>query len=209
VNRRLCLLFVLALLAAGCGSHAHTPAPAAKTVKVQTGGGFSNYLKRRVRPIGRGVRFHPPVSGEPTGRCAKPFKPRFEAHIEVFGANKVLLLPAGIGTGAPRHSVDGQLTSAACFGNVVTLNDEGILYLRRGSVVTLQTLFKAWGEPLTQTRIASFADNAGVRVFVDGRRRRGDPRTLRIRPRAEIVIEAGPYVPPHTRFAYPAFPQVS
>ena len=207
MNRRLYLLVALALLAAGCGSATH--AASQKTVKVQTGGDIPRYLRERVRPIGKGVRFHAPVSGEPTGLCLRRFRPRSEAHIELFGANKVVLLPGGIGTRAPRHSVDGQLTRAACFGSVVTLNDEGILYLRRGSDVTLKTLFKAWGEPLTETRIAAFSGGGQVKVFVNGRRRRIDPRDLRITPNAEIVIEVGPYVPPHTRFAYPAFPQVS
>lgn len=204
----------LALLLAGCGAahgHAHTRHRSRTTVTVQTAGGtIPLYLRRRVRPIGRGVRFHPPVRGVPTGACRRRFAPRYQAHIEIFGANKVVLAPPAIGAERPGPLLDGQLTAARCFGNVVTLNPTGIVYVRDGAHVTLQTLFRAWGQKLSATTVASFGEPARrLRVFVDGRPYHGDPGRLRIEPRAEIVIEAGPYVLPHTRFAYPPIPQVS
>jgi hypothetical protein len=40
-------------------------------------------------------------------------------------------------------------------------------------------------------------------VYVDGVRRHGDPRALRLGPGAEIVLEVGGYVPPHHTFLFP------
>ncbi len=210
MRARLLTPVLLALLAAGCGtSDHHASASSPTTVAVKTTSTIPRYLRERMRPIGNGVRFHPPLTGQPTGGCLRDFNPRDEAHIELFGANKVVLLPAGIGTRGPRKLIDGELTGAACFGSVVTLNDTGILYLRPGAEVTLQTLFEAWGKPLSEHRIASFTGGHAVRTYVNGKRFNGDPRRLRITPHAEIVIEIGPRVPPHTSFAYPPIPRVS
>lgn len=67
--------------------------------------------------------------------------------------------------------------------------------------MTLARLFRVWGQPLGADRLLSF--RGGVSVFVDGIRRRGDPRSLSLRPGAEIVLEVGGYVPPHPSFLFP------
>jgi hypothetical protein len=41
-----------------------------------------------------------------------------------------------------------------------------------------------------------------VTAFVGGKRRRGDPRTIRLTRHAEIVLEVGGYVVPHTRYLF-------
>jgi hypothetical protein len=162
-------------------------------------------LLSEVRPIGRGPRFQPPVRGPVRGACTAPLGRRSEAHIEVFGANRVVLLPAGIGTRPPRVTSDGRLTRAHCFGAVVTLDPTGVVYFRSGSRVTLGDLFSAWGQPLSARRIASFGGSR-VRVFVNGWAFHGSPRAIALTSRAEIVLEVGPRVPPHTRFSFPPGP---
>jgi hypothetical protein len=72
-------------------------------------------------------------------------------------------------------------------------------------VQTLADLFTAWGQRLSGTRIGSFTGGP-VRVYVDGRRRRGSPLTVPLAEHAEIVLEVGPGVPPHRRFAFPPNP---
>ena len=41
-------------------------------------------------------------------------------------------------------------------------------------------------------------------AFVGGKRFRGDPRTIALARHAEVVLEIGGYVQPHTRYLFPA-----
>jgi hypothetical protein len=41
-----------------------------------------------------------------------------------------------------------------------------------------------------------------VRVYVGGRRVAGAPATVPLRRHAEIVVEIGPYVPPHRAYVF-------
>jgi hypothetical protein len=50
-------------------------------------------------------------------------------------------------------------------------------------------------------RLLSF--HAGVSVFRNGRRVRGDPRSVPLRDGDELVLETGPYIPPHRSFVFP------
>lgn len=182
------------LLLSGCGAAG----------AIVTHGGHSGIPQSLVageRPIGRGPRFQPPNLGSPTGHCLRPLGPRRQAHVEIFGANRVVLLAAGIGTRAPRRFTDGRLVRARCFGDVVTVDPTGTVYFRPGRQLTLSDLFKAWGQRLTRTRIASFAGSA-VHAYVNGRADTGDPRRIPLTAGAEIVIELGPHVPPHTHFPF-------
>jgi len=185
-------------LIAGCGG-----APAAKarqrTSRIPTS------LLAGVRPIGRGPRFQPPVKGPVTRACAARLGEREQAHVELFGADRVVLLAAGIGTRGPRRLVDGRLQRAACFGGLVTLDPTGTVYFRPGARATIGELFAAWGQPLTPTRIASFSGGR-VHVYVNGLLRHGSPRSVPLTSGAEIVLEVGPHVPPHTHFTFPQLP---
>ena len=162
-----------------------------------------------MRPIGVGPRFQPPVRGAVVGTCRPSLGPRNEAHVEVFAANRVVIVPAGIGTRPPRLVTDARITSARCYGAIVTLDPTGVVLLRRSSRLTLAALFSAWGEPLTSTRVLSFAASGGahVRVFVDGHAFPGPPGTVPLTQHAEVVVEVGPYVPPHHSFVFPLAPR--
>jgi hypothetical protein len=196
--RRAAGLLLAAVLVAGCGS--------ATPVKPRrTGGGIPASLLAAERPIGRGPRFQPPVSGPVGGACTAPLGGRLQAHIELFGANRVVLLATGIGTSLPRRISDGRLTRARCFGDVVTLDPTGTVYFRPGATLTVGDLFRAWGQPLTGARIASFTGGR-VRVYVNGHRSSLSPGVVPLTRDAEIVLEVGPHVPPHRRFVFPAQP---
>lgn len=140
-----------------------------------------------------------------TGTCTTPLGRRNAVHVEIFGADLVVLMPAGIGTRPPRRLTDGRVVGATCFGELVTLDPTGTVYLRSGHRVTLGDLFDDWGQPLTATRIASFTGGQ-VRVYVNGRRRRGAPRSVPLTTGSEIVLEVGPQVPPHRHFTFPSAP---
>ncbi len=159
-------------------------------------------LVREARPIGRGARFHPPASGPVLGACRRGLGPRYAAHVELFAANRVLLVAGGIGTRPPRRSQEGRIAAAGCYGALVTLEPTGVVLIRRGSRVTVADLFRSWGQPLGERRMASFSARE-VTAFVDGRRRNGPVGRIALRRHAEVVLEVGPHVPPHTRYLFP------
>jgi hypothetical protein len=186
-----------AALAAACGSTKQqtsiaTPAPPAALVA-------------EARPIGRGPRFQPAVSGPVLGACTRRLGPRDGVHIEVFAANRVVLVPAGIGTRSPLRLSAGRIASARCYGELVTLDPTGVVLVRAGTHPVLADLFRSWGEPLSGTRLASFSASPGaaVAVFVDGRPWRGPPAAVPLRRHSEIVLEVGPHVPPHAAYTFP------
>ena len=162
-------------------------------------------LLSQARPIGAGPRFHPPATGPVSGTCTPGLGPRDGVHVEVFAANRVLLLPAGIGTKPPRDVLDGRVTQARCYGQLVTLDPTGVVLVRPGAQLTLGALFRSWGQPLSPARLASFSAPAGTRVtvFVDGRAWPGAPAAVPLTRHAEIVLEVGPHVPPHQSYTFP------
>lgn len=196
--RRSLALICLALLAGGCGS-AHHLAGGNSSAAAQRHG--LRQLLAGVRPIGRGPRFQPGPGNSPLGACRRPFGAREHAHLEIFGADRVVLLATGLGTRPPRHIRDARLLSAACFGEVTTVDPTGTVYFRAGTRPTVADVFRTWGQSLSTTRIASFTGGR-VRVYVDGHRRAGSPGAVVLRPNAEIVLEIGPRVPPHSHFTF-------
>lgn len=204
---------MLAGLLAGitaCGPAGPGASPAARAASQSAGqsapssSAIPEALLSEARPIGAGPRFHPPATGPVSGPCAPGLGPRDGVHVEVFAADRVLLLPAGIGTRPPRDILDGRVTRAACYGQLVTLDPTGVVLVRPGAQLTLGALFRSWGQPLSPTRLASFSAPAGSRVavFVDGRAWRGTPAAVPLTRHAEIVLEVGPHVPPHVSYAF-------
>jgi hypothetical protein len=167
--------------------------------------GIPSNLVSQARPIGRSERFHAPARGAVIGPCRSRLGPRQGVHVELFAANRVVLLPAGIGTAAPRTLSHGRIASARCYGALVTLDPTGLVLVRPGVRMSLSNLFAGWGEPLSSTRLGPFAaaDGGVVAVFVDGRPWRGRPQKVPLRRHAEIVLEVGPRVPPHASYAFP------
>jgi hypothetical protein len=162
-------------------------------------------LLSEARPIGTGPRFTLPAAGPVVGRCERSLGSRVGVHVEVFAANRVLLLPAGIGARPPERKLNGAITSARCYGALVTMNPTGLVLVRPGTRPTLAELFRSWGEPLSRARLTSFGVRPGsqVAVFVDGRRWNGGPAAVPLTRHAEIVLEVGPHVPPHSSYAFP------
>jgi hypothetical protein len=178
-----------------CGSSTHHAAPAA----------IPKALLLEARPIGRGPRFHPPATGPVIGPCSNRLGPRFGVHVEVFAANRVVLIAAGIGTRRPWRLSAGRIVGASCFGALVTVEPTGVVLIRPGSLLSLAGLFHSWGQPLSETRLAGFMAQPGQRVttFIDGRRWTGQPGQVRLVRHAEIVVEVGPFVPPHRSYTFP------
>jgi hypothetical protein len=150
--------------------------------------------------IGAGPRYLLPgasaavAHARPIGRfrCTGDARTRELAHVELFAAKLVLLLPAGIGMGT--H----------CSYGVRTTQPTGVVEFVAGRQPTIGDLFTVWGQPLSAHRIASF--RGAVAAWVDGKRWHGDVRGIPLRRHSEIVIEVGGYVPPHAFFLFSGQP---
>ena len=185
--------------ATGCGTAAHGAATPTATT------GIPAALAAQARPIGHGARFQPPVRGPILGPCRRPLGPRQAVHIELFAANRVVLIPAGIGVGAPLSVSEGRISGARCFGALVTRDPTGVVLIRPGPTRRLSALFRSWGQPLSSGRLAPFHAAPGGRVtaYVGGRPWTGAPGDVPLTSHAEIVLEVGPHVPPHTTYTFP------
>jgi hypothetical protein len=144
-------------------------------------------------PIGPAPRWQPTAlrrTGAPVGqlRCTRGGT-RFRVHLELFAERRVVIVPPGIG-----------VARRGCSYPLRTTTPTGVVEAARGGL-TLGDLFRVWGRRLGPNRLLSFAGR--VRVYVGGRQHTGDPRTIVLTPRAEIVVEVGEYVAPHRSYVFP------
>ncbi|HZT92613.1 MAG TPA: hypothetical protein VFA05_11295 [Gaiellaceae bacterium] len=145
-------------------------------------------------PIGVGPRYQPPArvrAGRPVGRlrCGRSGT-TFAVHLELFANRRVVIVPAGIGV-----AHDG------CRYPLTTSDPTGVVRVARRGRHTLGDLFAVWGRQLSPRALLSFRGR--VRVFVDGRERRADPRRIVLRRHDEIVVEIRGYVAPHPFYLFP------
>ena len=188
-------LALAAALVSGCGS---------VTERTQSVG-IPRSLALEARPIGRGPQFHPPATGPVIGPCKSSLGPRFGVHVEVFAANRVVLIAAGVGVRRPWRMSSGRIAAARCFGALVTLEPTGVVLVSPGDVLSVGGLFHSWGQPLSDRQLASFEAQPGQSViaFVDGRRWPRSPAEIPLTRHSEIVLEVGPHVPPHRSYTFP------
>jgi hypothetical protein len=76
---------------------------------------------------------------------------------------------------------------------------DGVIHIESpaGHTYTLGNFFDLWGQPLTTSQVGPA--RGAVQVYVDGRRYRGNPRTVRLGSHVDIQIDVGtPTVPPRT-----------
>jgi hypothetical protein len=148
-------------------------------------------------PIGVGPRYHPRPAVH--AACAPGvLRTGSRLHVELFANGRVVIVPAAIGVGGARFEL-GRVRSARCRARVWTVEPTGVVQFEGRT--TLRDLFGVWGTRLAPGRLLSFT--GAVRVYVDGLLRRGDPRTLVLHDRDEVVLEVGPYIPPHVSYRFP------
>jgi hypothetical protein len=119
-------------------------------------------------------------------------------HLELFANGRVVIVPAAVGVGGARLTL-GRVRAARCRAGVWTLEPTGVVQFE--GPTRLGDLFSVWGRRLVPDRLLSFT--GAVRVYRNGVRRRGDPRTLVLHDLDEIVLEVGPYIPPHRAYRFP------
>ena len=158
--------------------------------------------------IGSGPAFRPPSLGSRAAagaavaglRCTTGDGGRFGAHIELFAAGRVVLVPPGIGVAPPRRRSGAYVRGGRCSYPLRTREPTGVIEVAEGTKTTLGRFFEVWGQPLAPRRMAGF--RGPVRAYVGGIPRAGDPRSIPLTPHAEIVLEVGPLVAPHRDYRF-------
>jgi hypothetical protein len=160
-------------------------------------------------PIGAGPRYQPPAA-PPAIRASKPVglercgldSTRFSIHLELFANRRAIVIPAGIGVASPSRRVGADVRPEGCVYRLHTTTPTGVVRVGSRPAV-LGDLFRVWGQALGPRRLLTFGSPAGVRAFVNGASRPGDPRTIRLTRHIQIVLEIRGYVPPHSFFLFP------
>ena len=135
-------------------------------------------------PIGADPRYHPTARAG-IAHCTSGGR-SFAVHIELFARRKVVIVPPGVGT---------------CKDPVRTSAPTGVVHVSASRRSTLGDLFRVWGRPLSSKALLSFRGR--VSVFVGGRRWQGDPRRVPLAKHAQVVVEIGGYVTPHSTYLFP------
>jgi hypothetical protein len=113
----------------------------------------------------------------------------------------------GIGIAAPQQvekTGEGPfVVGGACFYWLHTHARDGIIHIESPveRPYTLGQFFDLWHEPLGRGQVPGARER--VTAFVDGRRFRGDPRTIALGAHRVIQLDVGRRVPP-AAFSFPA-----
>jgi hypothetical protein len=157
-------------------------------------------------PIGPGPRYRPVAihDSRPVGRnrCGRD-STRFAVHLELFANRRAIIIPAGIGVAPPLRRTGADVKPGGCVFPLHTTAPTGVVRVGTRNA-TVGDLFRIWRQPLGRHRLLSFGvTGSNVRVFVGGRERTGDPRSVRLTRNAQIVVEIGGYVTPHPSYLFP------
>jgi hypothetical protein len=131
------------------------------------------------------------------------------AHLDIFVGGKRVRIPAGIGINIGDPGVrrgrlpDGSLAfggisecAKPCISPLHTHDDTGILHTESqvNHPNRLGQFFTEWRVRLNRTCVGAYCRR--MRVYVDGKQYRGDPRSITLTNRKEIAIVVGP--PPNS-----------
>jgi len=98
----------------------------------------------------------------------------------------------------------GQPAGKRCLYWLHTHTPDGIIHIEapQDRSFTLGDFFKVWGQPLSHTTAGSARAKKGasLKVWVDGKPYKGDPRRIALKSHTDIVIEAGPPFPTPPKF---------
>ena len=200
----------LTLACAGCAASSMSPGSGSGEVESPAVLALDLSL---TRPTGQGPAFRPSarlnaavVAGRPVAglQCDTASGSTYGAHVELFAQDHGVQVPAGIGISQPRHQ-GAFVVGGRCRYGLSTLGPTGVVVVRKASRrarPTVGQLFALWGEPLSAHQLASFSGR--VNAFVGGRRWAEDPRSIPLDRHAQIVLEVGPRVAPHSSYLFPS-----
>jgi hypothetical protein len=148
-------------------------------------------------PIGVGQNYHPrPAVHAPC--MAASLRGGGRAHVELFANGRVVIVPTAIGLRGAQRAL-GRVHAARCRARLWTLDPSGVFHFTGRT--TLGDIFRVWGKRFTPSRLLTF--RGAVRVYVNGVRRRDEPVAIVLRDRDQVVLEVGPYIPPHRSYRFP------
>jgi hypothetical protein len=124
---------------------------------------------------------------------------RYGAHLELFARGHIVVVPAGIGVASPRRR-GAYVVAGRCSTRLRTREPTGVVEVAPGPTATLGELFDTWGRTLTSSQLLSF--RGPVRAWLDGRPVTGDPRAIRLRRHAQVVVVSGASVPVHRTYTF-------
>jgi hypothetical protein len=153
-------------------------------------------------PIGTGPRYHPAPAARPVPglACSAAGRRRFGSHVELFANRRVVIVPAGIGVMPPFRRDGAYVLGWRCSYPLRTREPTGVVEVSTDARLSLGDLFAVWSQPLSTTRLAGFTGH--VRAYVDGKPWVGEVRAIPLARHAEIVLEVGGYVRPHSLFVF-------
>ncbi|HLI95267.1 MAG TPA: hypothetical protein VKT72_04155 [Candidatus Baltobacteraceae bacterium] len=107
-------------------------------------------------------------------------------HLQIFNRGRGVEVPAQVGI----------MPIAGCLYWVHTHSNDGVIHIEAPAVrtFTLGQFFDIWGQSLNRSQAGSVRARRGraLRFTVNGRAWSGDPRSIPLRDREEIVIQNGP-----------------
>ena len=122
------------------------------------------------------------------------------SHLALFVDGKQVQIPGFIGM-APN-------TQGGCLYWLHTHGPDGIIHVEAGSAeapngghYTLGNFFDIWGQPLSTTQVGPF--KGPVTAYVNGMPYSGDPSSIPLQSRAQVVLEVGTPVVPPPVYAFP------
>lgn len=108
------------------------------------------------------------------------------SHLQLLDRGRAIAVPGGIGIP----------TGAGCLYWVHTHSNDGIIHIEAPVTrpFTLGQFFDVWDVELNRSKAGALHAGNGraLRVTVNGKVWKGDPRTIPLRDREEIVIQNGP-----------------
>lgn len=108
------------------------------------------------------------------------------SHLQLFNRGRSVEVPAQIGI----------MPIAGCLYWLHTHANDGIIHIEAPAIraFTLGQFFDIWGQNLSRTQAGTVHSRGGhyLRFTVNGRAWTGDPRSIPLRDREEIVIQNGP-----------------
>jgi hypothetical protein len=139
-----------------------------------------------------------PVDGIQCGKTEQ-LAYHIHAHLLVYVAGAPRALPGGVGIPGSTVIATGEgpvASGGVCIYWLHTHAPDGVIHVESPTerIYTLGNFFDEWHQPLSAHTVAGSA--GAVTAWVDGRRWTGSPRTIPLKPHADIQLDVGAPKPP-------------
>ncbi|HEY2073131.1 MAG TPA: hypothetical protein VGG88_06115 [Gaiellaceae bacterium] len=152
-------------------------------------------------PLERGLDLAPPAAPAPGSSvdgitCGRTEQLVFHIHarLTIYVGGRSVRVPAGVGIADPQSQATPRgafVVAGACFSWLHTHAADGIVHMESPvkRTFTLGNFFDIWRQPLTSTRVGPAKGR--VTGFLDGKRWRGNLRSIPLHAHAQIQLDVG------------------